>query len=66
MAIATIVSRRAIKVAKNQEIAEERKSISTDGEKIQWKTESRTHSSQERSWKPPKKNTRGTGNCDGG
>ena len=34
MAIATIVSRRAIKVAKKQEIAEESKSISTDGENI--------------------------------
>ena len=41
--VATTVSRGAIKVEKKQEIAKERKSIGTDRERIQRKTERRTH-----------------------
>ena len=56
--VATTVSRRAIKVAKKQEIAKERRCMSTDEENIQQKIESRTHRKQERSQKQLKKNAK--------
>ena len=65
MAVTTMVSSEATEVAREQEIAEEIRCMSTDEENIQQKIESRKHRQQERSRKQLKKNARGTNSCDG-